>query len=111
MWILPNNQIISVPQNIVIDEIQHPQTIFYFWSKEDLVRVGIRRFHSANPQPGFRVIASRTEVIDDEVYEIVDVVPVDPPPPPPVEPVEEPFEEPVEVPVEVPVEDPSTITP
>ena len=108
MWILPNNQIISVPQNIVIDEIQHPQTIFYFWPKEDLVRVGIRRFHSANPQPGFQVIASRTEIIEDEVYEVVDVVPVElPPPPPPVEPVEEPVVDPI---VETP-EEPSTTTP
>ena len=97
MWILPNNQIISVPQNVVINDIQHPQTIFNFWSKEDLARVGIRRFHSANPQPGFRVVASRTEIIEDEVYEVVDVVPVEPPPP--VIPVEEPtLEEPTEEP-------------
>jgi hypothetical protein len=107
MWILPNNQIISVPQNVVINDIQHPQTIFNFWSKEDLARVGVRRFHSANPQPGFRVIASRTEIIDDEVYEVVDVVPVELPPPPPVEPVEVPVEEPTQE----SVEEPSTTTP
>jgi hypothetical protein len=80
MWILPNNQIISVPQNIVIGEIQHPQTIFNLWSKEELLAVGIHTYHPANPPEGYRVVASRTEVIDDEVHEVVDVMPVEPPP-------------------------------
>lgn len=80
MWILPNNQIISVPQNVVIDEIQHPQGIFYGWTKEELVKIGVRTFHPANPPEGYRVIASRTEVVHDEVYEIVDIVPVEEPP-------------------------------
>jgi hypothetical protein len=105
MWILPNNQIISVPQNVVIDDIQHPQTIFNLWSKEELLAVGIRTYHAANPPEGYRVIASRTEVIDDDVHEVVDVMPVEPPPY--VTPVEEPI---VETPEE-PTEEPSATTP
>jgi hypothetical protein len=91
MWILPNNQTISVPQNVVIDDIQHPQAIFYGWSKEQLLGIGIRTYHPANTPEGYRVVASRTEIVDDEVHEVVDVMPVEPPPP--VVPAEEPTEE------------------
>jgi len=98
MWILPNNQIISVPQNVVINDIQHPQTIFYGWSKEQLLGIGIRAYHPANAQKGYRVTAARTEIVDDEVYEIFDL-----------EQVQEP--EPIEEPTQELTEEPSTTTP
>ena len=109
MWILPNSQIISVPQNVVINGTQHPQTIFNFWSKGELLKVGIRAYHKANPPEGYRVIASRTEVIDDEVHEIVDVMPAEPSPY--VTPIEEPVVEPIVETPEEPTEEPSTTTP
>lgn len=109
MWILPNNQIISVPQNVVINDIQHPQTIFNLWSKGELLSVGIRIYRQAVYPEGYRIVASRTEVVDDEVHEVVDIVPVEPPP------YETPIEEPVVDPIveapEKPTEEPSTTTP
>lgn len=89
MWILPNNQIISVPQNVVISDIQHSQTIFNLWSKEQLLGIGIRAYHPANAPEGYRVTAARTEIVDDEVYEIFDLEQIPEPVPEP-EPTEEP---------------------
>jgi hypothetical protein len=102
MWILPNNQIISVPQNVVINDIQHPQTIFYGWSKEQLLGIGIRAYHLGNAPEGYRVTAARTEVVDDEVYEIFDLEQVQEPEPEP---------EPIEEPTQELTEEPSTTTP
>jgi len=96
MWILPNNELISVPQSVVINDIQHPQTIFYGWSKEQLLNIGIRIYHPANAQEGYRVTAARTEVVDDEVYEIFDF---------------EKVQEIVEEATQEPTEEPSTTTP
>ena len=71
MWITTNNEIISSPRGITINEIQHPQTIFQFWSKEELAAIGIKPYHPAYPAAGERVTSSSTEERDGEVYEVV----------------------------------------
>ena len=69
MWITKDNQIISTPKGITIAGIQHPQTIFYLWSKEELASVGIKYYYPATCPAGHRVTGAYTEELDGEVYE------------------------------------------
>lgn len=69
MWILPDNQIVSVPKGVNINSLQYPQSIFYGWTKDELAQIGIKRYHPAFPELGYRVTSSVTEEIDGEVYE------------------------------------------
>lgn len=71
MWITNNNETISSPRGITINEIQHPQTIFQYWSKDELASIGIRPYHPAYPAEGQRVVSSSTEERDGEVYEVI----------------------------------------
>ena len=80
MWITNDNQIISSPRGITISEIQHPQTIFQFWTKPELAEIGIKPYHPAYPTSGERVVSSSTEERDGEVYEIIVTEPVPPQP-------------------------------
>ena len=80
MWITTDNQTISSPRGITINGIQHPQTIFQFWSKPELASLGIKPYHPAYPPSGERVVSSSTEERDGEVYEIIVTEPVPPQP-------------------------------
>ena len=75
MWITTNNEIISSPRGITINEIQHPQTIFQYWSKEELAAIGIKPYHPAYPAAGEQVTSSSTEERDGEVYEVITTEP------------------------------------
>ena len=76
MWITTNNQTISTPRAITINEMQYPQTIFQFWSKEELAAIGIKPYHPAYPPAGERVTSSSTEERDGEVYEVIATEPL-----------------------------------
>lgn len=77
MWITTNNQTISTPRAITINETMYPQTIFQLWSKEELAAIGIKPYHPAYPPVGERVTSSSTEERDGEIYEVIttEVVP------------------------------------
>ncbi|NDC55453.1 MAG: hypothetical protein EBZ69_01300 [Alphaproteobacteria bacterium] len=76
MWITSENHIINIPRGITINGIQHPQTIFYLWSKGELASVGIRHYHPAYPAAGERVVSSTIEENDGEVYERITTEPI-----------------------------------
>lgn len=71
-----NDTIINSPRGITIDGIQHPQSIFEFWSKSELASIGIKPYHPAYPPSGERVISSTTEEVDGEIYERITTEPV-----------------------------------
>lgn len=75
MWIY-NEGIITSPKGITIDGVQHPQSIFGLWSKEELSSIGIKPYHPANVPAGERVVSSATEEIGGEVYERVTTEPI-----------------------------------
>jgi hypothetical protein len=79
MWIY-NNQIITSPRGMTISGIQHPQSIFQFWSKDELAAIGIKPYHPAYPSTGERVTSSSTEERDGEIYEVITTEPVPPQP-------------------------------
>ena len=79
MWIY-NNQTITSPRGITINGIQHPETIFYLWSKPELAEIGIKPYHPANAPSGERVVSSSTEERDGEVYEVIVTEPAPPTP-------------------------------
>lgn len=76
MWITNTNETISSPRGITINGIQHPQTIFQYWSKDELASIGIKPYHPAYPPSGERVVSSSTEERDGEVYEVIVTEPV-----------------------------------
>jgi hypothetical protein len=41
MWITTENNIIRQPEGIRIGDVNHPASIFWCWSKEQLAEVGI----------------------------------------------------------------------
>lgn len=79
MWI-HNNQTIPSPRGITINEIQYPQTIFQFWSKDELATIGIKPYHPSYPPTGERVTSSSTEERDGEICEVITTEPVPPQP-------------------------------
>ena len=83
MWITQDNQIIHTPRGITIDEIKHPQTIFYCWSKEQLAQIGIKPYHPGECPAGHRVTGAYTEELDGEVYERFNTEPLPEPEPAP----------------------------
>jgi hypothetical protein len=76
MWITNTNETISSPRGITINGIQHPQTIFQYWSKDELASIGIKPYHPAYAPTGERVVSSSTEERDGEVYEVIVTEPV-----------------------------------
>ena len=78
MWIY-NNQTITSPRGITVNGVQHPETIFYLWSKPELAEIGIKPYHPAYPPAGQRVVSSRTEEVDGEIYERIETEAVEPP--------------------------------
>ena len=76
MWITSDNQIIQTPRGITIDEIKHPQTIFYCWSKDELAAIGIKPYTPGVCPAGQRVTGAYTEEIDGEVYERFNTEPI-----------------------------------
>lgn len=76
MWITNTNETISSPRGITINGTQHPQTIFQYWSKDELASIGIKPYHPAYPPSGERVVSSSTEERDGEVYEVIVTEPV-----------------------------------
>ena len=76
MWIY-NNQTITSPKGLTINGVQHPETIFYLWSKPELAEIGIKPYHPASVPAGERVTSSFTEEVDGEIYERIttEVVP------------------------------------
>jgi hypothetical protein len=80
MWITSDNQTITSPRGITINGIQHPQSIFQHWSKDELASIGIKPYHPAYPPTGERVTSSSTEERDGEIYEVITTEPVPPQP-------------------------------
>lgn len=76
MWITNTNETISSPRGITINGVQHPQTIFQYWSKDELASIGIKPYHPAYPPSGERVVSSSNEERDGEVYEVIVTEPV-----------------------------------
>jgi len=76
MWITNTNETISSPRGITINGVQHPQTIFQCWSKDELASIGIKPYHPAYPPAGERVTSSTTEEVDGEIYERITTEPV-----------------------------------
>ena len=76
MWI-HQNKIINGSTGVTIDGIQHPQSIFSLWTKNQLAEIGIKPYHPARVPAGERVTSSTTEEVDGEIYERVttEVVP------------------------------------
>lgn len=73
MWI-KDNRIIKIPEGIVTEDgTQHPASIFWLWKKDELANLGIKPFNQANVPNGFRVISSRLEEVDGEVFERVEL--------------------------------------
>ena len=99
MWITSNNNIIRQPEGIRIGDVNHPASIFWCWSKEQLAEVGIKPYTPANVPAGYRVTGAYTEEIDGEVFERFNLEPIP-------EPIPEPILEPEPAPQE-PVNDPN----
>ena len=89
MWITSDNNIIRQPQGIRIGDVNHPASIFWCWSKEQLAEVGIKPYHPGSVPSGHRVTAYNEEV-DGEVYERFNTEPLPEPEPTPEEPVNDP---------------------
>lgn len=71
-----NDTIINSPRGITIDGVQHPQSIFKFWTKAELASIGIKPYHPAYPPLSERVTSSTTEEVDGEIYERITTEPV-----------------------------------
>jgi len=69
MWIY-NNQIITAPKPMTIDNIQYPEVIFYLWSKSELLKIGIKKYNPAILQQGDSISSVVIKEIDDEIHEI-----------------------------------------
>lgn len=85
MWITNENNIIRQPEGIRIGDVNHPASIFWCWSKEQLAEVGIKPYHPGSVPSGHRVIGAYNEEIDGEVYERFNTEPL-PEPEPTLEP-------------------------
>jgi hypothetical protein len=90
MWITSTNNIIRQPQGTRIDDVNHPASIFWCWSKEQLAQIGIKPYHQASVPAGERVTGAYTEEVDGEVYERFNTEPIPQPEPTPEEPVNDP---------------------
>ena len=84
MWII-NNEIIKQPKGIRIGDTNHPESIFYLWSKPQLAEVGIKPYNPANVPEGYRVTGAYTEEIDGEVFERFNLEPIPEPEPEPTQ--------------------------
>jgi len=71
MWIY-NNQIITAPKSMIIDDVQYPEVIFYLWSKSELLKIGIKKYNPAVFQEGDSISSVVIKEIDDEIYEIIE---------------------------------------
>jgi hypothetical protein len=71
MWIY-NNQIITAPRAITIDDVQYPEIIFYVWTKSELLKIGIKKYNRAIFQEGDSISSIVIKEIDDEIYEIIE---------------------------------------
>jgi hypothetical protein len=90
MWITSTNNIIRQPQGIRIEDVNHPASIFWCWSKEQLAEIGIKPYHPGSVPSGHRVTGAYTEEVDGEVYERFNTEPLLEPEPTPEEPVNDP---------------------
>jgi len=69
MWILPNQRVISQPKPITIDGVQHPASIFYNWSIDELAFIGIKPYREDKYDGRFyQSISTFVEEIDGVVY-------------------------------------------
>jgi hypothetical protein len=76
MWITSNNNIIRQPEGIRIGDVNHPASIFWCWSKEQLAEVGIKPYTPASVPAGYRVTGAYTEEIGGEVFERFNLEPI-----------------------------------
>jgi len=60
MWITSTNSIIRQPQGIRIEDVNHPASIFWCWSKEQLAQIGVKPYQE----------------VDGEVYERFNTEPI-----------------------------------
>lgn len=81
MWITSENNIIRQPQGIRIADVNHPASIFWCWSKEQLAEIGIKPYHPGSVPSGHRVTGAYTEEIGGEVYERFNTEPLPEPDP------------------------------
>lgn len=91
MWITSTNNIINQPQGIRIGDVNHPASIFWCWSKEQLAQAGIKPYTPASVPEGYRVTGAYTEEIDGEVFERFNLEPMPAQEPAPQEPVNDPI--------------------
>lgn len=87
MWITTENNIIRQPEGIRIGDVNHPASIFWCWSKEQLAEVGIKPYTPASVPAGYRVTGAYTEEVDGEVFERFNLEPIPAPEPELEEPV------------------------
>ena len=66
MWITNENNIIRQPEGIRIGDVNHPASIFWCWSKEQLAEVGIKPYTPASVPAGYRITGAYTEEVDGE---------------------------------------------
>jgi hypothetical protein len=83
MWITNENNIIRQPEGIRVGDVNHPASIFWCWSKEQLAEIGIKPYHPGVVPSGHRVIGAYNEEVDGEVYERFNTEPLPEPEPTP----------------------------
>ena len=90
MWITSENNIIRQPNGIRIGDVNHPASIFWCWSKEQLAEIGVKPYHPGSVPSGHRVTGAYNEEFDGEVYERFNTEPLPESEPAPEEPVNDP---------------------
>ena len=76
MWITSENNIIRQPEGIRIGDVNHPASIFWCWSKEQLAEIGVKPYHPGEVPAGQRVTGAYSEEVDGEIYEHFNTEPI-----------------------------------